>query len=125
MLIFKFYSSVKETNRHPIPIVKRDPTTIKSFFIKLHVFPTFIPTAKFFTNSKIENTEMPSHRPMELPKSFNKETGVNFLTLLVTLTDGLKLRVTVLCLFLLSGFIENLLVVSMLKVVQDLGQKVK
>ena len=83
---------------------------------------SLISSAQLVTSSKMEKTEMPSQRPMELPKSFNKETGVSFSTLLVTRTFGLKLSLTYfLLLWLFSS--ECLLFVAMFKVVQESGQK--
>ena len=86
---------------------------------------SLISSAQLVTSSKMEKTEMPSQRPMELPKSFNKETGVSFSTLLVIRTVGLKLSLIYFFSLPRSGTSENTLFVTMFKVVQDLGQKKK
>ena len=91
-----------------------------------HFSPTLISSAQLDTISNMEKTEMPSQRPIELPKSFNKETGVSFSTLLVIRTVGMKLRVTYLLFLLPLPFLsDNLLFVIIFKVVQDFGQKEK
>ena len=111
---------VKAKKRHPIPMTKKEPKTIIILVAVFHF--SLISSAQLVTSSKMEKTEMPSQRPMELPKSFNKETGVSFSTLLVTRTFGLKLSLTYfLLLWLFSS--ECLLFVAMFKVVQESGQK--
>ena len=110
----------KAKKRHPIPMTKREPIQI---IIGVAIFHfSLISSAQPVTSSKMEKTEMPSQRPMELPKSFNKETGVSFSTLLVTRTFGLKLSLTYFLLLRLFSS-ECLLFVAMFKVVQESGQK--
>ena len=106
-----------------MPMTKIEPETMIILVMIFHL--SLISSAKLVTSSMMEKTEMPSQRPMELPKSFNKETGVSFSTLLVIRTLGLKLRFTYLLFLPMSILPNNLLFVTMSKVVQDLGQKVK
>ena len=114
---------VSANNRHPFPMTKREPIQI---IIGVAIFHfSLISSAQLVTSSKMEKTEMPSQRPMELPKSFNRETGVSFSTLLVIRTLGLKLNFTYLLFLPMSFTSENTLFVTMFKVVQDLGQKKK
>ena len=101
-------------------MTKREPMKIIILVAVFHF--SLISSAQLVTSSKMEKTEMPSQRPMELPKSFNKETGVSFSTLLVTRTFGLKLSLTYFLLLRLFSS-ECLLFVSMFKVVQESGQK--
>ena len=106
-----------------MPMTKIEPETMIILVMIFHL--SLISSAKLVTSSKMEKTEMPSQRPMELPKSFNKETGVSFSTLLVIRTVGLKLSFTYFLFLPRSGTSENTLFVTMFKVVQDLGQKEK
>ena len=65
---------MKYKKRQTTPRTKSEAVIIMTLLKTFKLSPFFILMAKPSTISKTENTEIPSHSPMELPKSLNRET---------------------------------------------------